>query len=226
MINTKWYNDERKSFLSKNRSKKLELNKQNTNSLKITFWWISKRERLVLTDEQAKELWEKWFLEWEFKYKKWEPVKFLNIDEFKDVNSEFFTGRNSIEEKIDEIKNWFNERINTFIPDIKILKPELENSELQNLCLNIYEKLGNSEWVTDIVWNYASFIRWILNLFDNKEVYDKWIIKMEKLLSWEITFENFTRIRNTEKTLMEELLKQYSFENEKDKIMEEFIKII
>lgn len=159
MINTKWYNDERKSFLSKNRSKKLELNKQNTNSLKITFWWISKQERLVLTDEQGKELWEKWFLEWEFEYKKWEPVKFLNIDDLKDINSEFFTGWNIIEEKIDEIKNWFNERINTFIPDIKILEPELENNELQNLCLNIYAKLGNYKEVTDIVWNYASFIR-------------------------------------------------------------------
>ena len=80
----------------------LELNKQNTNSLKITFWWITKQERLVLTDEQTKELWEKWFLEWKFEYKKWEPVKFLNIDELKDVNSEFFVDCNSIEEKINE----------------------------------------------------------------------------------------------------------------------------
>lgn len=220
------YKEKKEAFFSKNRSKKLELNKQNTNSLKITFWWITKQERLVLTDEQTKELWEKWFLEWKFEYKKWEPVKFLNIDELKDVNSEFFVDCNSIEEKINEIKNWFNERINTFIPDIKILKPELENNELKNLCLNIYAKLGNSQWVTDIVWNYAQSIKWILNLFDNKEVYDKWIIKMEKLLSWEISFEEFSEIATNESNLIRKLILDYSIEDEKDKIMEEFIKII
>lgn len=49
---------------------------------------------------------------------------------------------------------------------------------------------------------------------------------MEKLLSWEINFEDFNKIRNNEKNLIAELLKKYSFKNEKDKIIEEFIKII
>lgn len=101
-----------------------------------------------------------------------------------------------------------------------------EENKLFKLCEEIYLKFGNSRDITDIVWNYAQSIKWILNLFDNKEVYDKWIIKMEKLLSWEISFEKFSEITTNESNLIRKLILEYSIEDEKDKIMEEFIKII
>ena len=49
---------------------------------------------------------------------------------------------------------------------------------------------------------------------------------MEKLLSWEISFEEFSEIATNESNLIRKLILDYSIEDEKDKIMEEFIKII
>ena len=109
---------------------------------------------------------------------------------------------------------------------------EKYENELIILMDQIYEKYGNSNEVTDAVWNYTMLVRWMITILDNEELYKRWKDNLTKLLKEKIILTDFIKLKTKESKILDELLrdvlswKEELTDTKKQEIITEFKKLI
>jgi len=80
------------------------------------------------------------------------------------------------------------------------------STQLREITDKIYEIYWESPKVTNAVWNYSAQIQWLITIFEEKELYDRWINKLNNLLTRKITINDFINLKEKESKKLNELI--------------------